>query len=63
MSERQYFQSLKELILVETKSACVPWEAVQGAPALTCLSMGGMPLVVTAAEAEAVKHIKVFKVV
>ncbi len=58
-----YLHYLKELILVDNKFHSVPLEAVQAAPALTCLSMGGNPLVVTAAEAEAVKHIKVFKVV
>jgi hypothetical protein len=58
-----YLQHLKELNLVDNKFACVPLEAVQAATALTCLSMGGNPLVLTAAEAEAVKHIKVFKAV
>jgi Leucine-rich repeat (LRR) protein len=58
-----YLHNLTVLVLVNNKFACVPLEAVQAATGLTCLSMGGNPLELTAAEAEAVKLIKVLKVV
>jgi hypothetical protein len=59
----KFLQELEMLILVDNRFSTVPLEAVAAATCLTCLTMGGNPLAWTAAQAEAVKHIKKFALV